>query len=65
MDGLRIRTRMAELAAVSEELRSAIDSIAKENSAIAGTMSRLATVSGDGKEAAGALRLLLESGARL
>jgi methyl-accepting chemotaxis protein len=62
-DGLRIRARMEELALVSKELRTAIDSIAKENSAIAETMRRLATVSGDGKEAALALGRLLESGA--
>jgi methyl-accepting chemotaxis protein len=43
-DGLRIRTRMEELAIVSKELRSAIGTIAQENSAIADTMSRAAHV---------------------
>jgi len=60
-DGERIRLHMTELASVSRELRSAIDGIARENSAIAETMSRLASVSGDGKEAATALKLLIDS----
>ena len=60
-DGRRIGSRMAELVALSNELRESIAGIARENAAIADTTKRLATVSRDGKEAVSGLRLLLAS----
>lgn len=60
-DGRRIGSRMAELVALSNELRESIAGIARENAAIADTTKRLATVSRDGKDAVSGLRLLLES----
>ncbi len=52
---------MAELAALSDDLRVAISGIVAENAAIAESIRRLALVSRDGKQASRGLRELLDS----
>jgi len=60
-DARKVTDRMAELAALSDDLRVAISGIVAENAAIAESIRRLALVSRDGKQASVGLRELLDS----